>query len=106
MELQRGHNTINSSRSNDTQLSFNNNINNSIIVKAQHIQKEREAFETLYEISRVLNTGLDRETLSILIELIEQGVNPEALAVVVKELRSEINQNKSKNTGGLFSSKK
>ena len=37
--------------------------------------------------SRLLNTGLDRETLSILVTLCESGVNPEALAVVVKELR-------------------
>ena len=39
--------------------------------------------------SRLLNTGLDRETLSILVTLCESGVNPEALAVVVKELRKE-----------------
>ena len=30
-----------------------------------------------------------RETLSILIALVENGVNPEALAAVVKELRRE-----------------
>jgi len=41
----------------------------------------------VYEISRLLNTGLDRQTLSILISLCEAGVNPEALAAVVKELR-------------------
>ena len=35
------------------------------------------------------NTGLDRESLSILIGLCECGVNPEALAHVVKELRRE-----------------
>jgi len=39
--------------------------------------------------SRILNTGLDRETLAILISLCECGVNPEALAAVVKELRRE-----------------
>jgi mitotic-spindle organizing protein 1 len=32
---------------------------------------------------------LSRETLSILIGLLENGVNPEALAAVVKELRRE-----------------
>ena len=30
-----------------------------------------------YEMSRLLNTGLDREQLSILISLCENGVNPE-----------------------------
>ena len=43
----------------------------------------------LHEISTILDTGLDRKTLSLLLELIESGVNPEALAAVVKELRRE-----------------
>jgi mitotic-spindle organizing protein 1 len=43
----------------------------------------------LFDISRLLQTGLDRETLSILVDLTESGVNPEALATVVKELRRE-----------------
>ena len=43
----------------------------------------------LYEISLLLNCGLDRQTLSILVSLCENGVNPEALANVVKELKQE-----------------
>ena len=43
----------------------------------------------LFEISNILNTGLDRETLAILVNLCESGVHPEALAAVVKELRRE-----------------
>lgn len=42
----------------------------------------------LYEMSTLLNTGLDRETLAICVSLLESGVNPEALALVVKDLRS------------------
>ncbi|CAM9635859.1 unnamed protein product [Ascophyllum nodosum] len=49
----------------------------------------RSSIDVLHEISIILDTGLDRKTLSILVELIESGVNPEALAVVVKELRRE-----------------
>ena len=41
------------------------------------------------EISDLLNTGLDEETLQICVQLLEAGVNPEALAAVVKELRKE-----------------
>ncbi|GLD94234.1 hypothetical protein PINS_up002845 [Pythium insidiosum] len=48
-----------------------------------------QALETAYELSRLLNTGLDRETLCILVELIEQGVHPEALAAVVRDLRKD-----------------
>ena len=46
-------------------------------------------YAVAHEISRLLDTGLDKETLSILIALVETGVNPEALAHVVKELRRE-----------------
>uniref|UniRef100_A0A8P0TTE9 Mitotic spindle organizing protein 1 n=1 Tax=Canis lupus familiaris TaxID=9615 RepID=A0A8P0TTE9_CANLF len=48
----------------------------------------RRALESvLLEISRILNTGLDMETLSICVRLCEQGINPEALSSVIKELR-------------------
>ncbi|ESO06264.1 hypothetical protein HELRODRAFT_138770, partial [Helobdella robusta] len=44
----------------------------------------------LLEISNLLNTGLDAETLSICVRLCEAGVNAEALALVVQELRREV----------------
>ena len=43
----------------------------------------------LHEISGLLNTGLDRNSLSILVQLCEMGVNPGALVHVVQELRRE-----------------
>ena len=43
----------------------------------------------LHEMSLILNCGLDQRTLTILAGLIENGVNPEALAEVVKELKRE-----------------
>lgn len=43
----------------------------------------------LMEMSRVLNTGLDAEALRLCVALLDQGVNPEALATVVRELRRE-----------------
>ena len=68
----------------------------------------RETFQTLHEISRLLNTGdttgdddadgdtyddvdpgLDMETLAICVRLCEQGANPEALAIIIRELRRE-----------------
>ena len=42
------------------------------------------------DISNLLNTGLDDETLRICVQLLEAGVNPEALANVVQELRREV----------------
>lgn len=43
----------------------------------------------MFEMSQILNCGIDQRTLSILVSLIENGVNPEALAAVVKELKRE-----------------
>lgn len=34
----------------------------------------------VYEMSNILNTGLDKQSLAILVNLCEAGVNPEALA--------------------------
>lgn len=42
--------------------------------------------DILLEISRILNTGLDMEMLSICVRLCEQGYNPEALSSVIKKL--------------------
>ncbi|XP_006882414.1 PREDICTED: mitotic-spindle organizing protein 1-like [Elephantulus edwardii] len=47
----------------------------------------RETMDILLEISRIFNMGLDMETLSICVRLCEQGINPEALSLVIKELR-------------------
>ncbi|KAI7816396.1 mitotic-spindle organizing protein 1 [Gamsiella multidivaricata] len=52
-------------------------------------QEARQAMDILAEMSSILNTGLDREMLSICVSLCESGVNPEALAAVIKELRRE-----------------
>jgi mitotic-spindle organizing protein 1 len=48
-----------------------------------------QTLDLLHELSKLLNTGLDRETLEVLVALCENGANPEALAMVVKELRRE-----------------
>jgi mitotic-spindle organizing protein 1 len=39
--------------------------------------------------SQVLGCGIDRKSMLILIQLLEAGVNPEALAAVVKEMKRE-----------------
>ena len=49
----------------------------------------KETLEILHEMSQILNCGLDQRTLSILASLVENGVNPEALSAVVKELKRE-----------------
>jgi len=47
----------------------------------------RETFQVLLELSKLLNTGLDAETLAICVRLCENGVKPEALALVINQAR-------------------
>jgi len=49
----------------------------------------KETMDLIYGISNILGCNLDRETLSTVVALIQAGVNPEALAAAVKELRRE-----------------
>ncbi|KAF5204376.1 Mitotic-spindle organizing protein 1b [Thalictrum thalictroides] len=49
----------------------------------------RESLDLALHMSNILDTGLDRHTLSLLIALSDVGLNPEALAALVKELRKE-----------------
>ncbi|TGJ86775.1 hypothetical protein E0Z10_g1966 [Xylaria hypoxylon] len=49
----------------------------------------RQAVDILHDISTILNCHLDRRTLSVCISMVENGVNPEALANVVQYLRKE-----------------
>lgn len=49
----------------------------------------KETIDILSEVATLLNTGLDRETLSLCVSLCERGVNPEALAEVIKDLRKQ-----------------
>ncbi|OMP86344.1 Mitotic-spindle organizing protein 1 [Diplodia seriata] len=44
-------------------------------------QAAREVIDILHEIATLLNTNLNRTQLSFCVSLIENGVNPEALAV-------------------------
>lgn len=49
----------------------------------------RDSLDLVFHMSNILETGLDRHTISVLIALCEMGLNPESLAAVVKELRRE-----------------
>ncbi|KAJ9159739.1 hypothetical protein P3X46_025218 [Hevea brasiliensis] len=49
----------------------------------------RESLDLAFHMSNILDTGLDRHMLSVLIALCDLGLNPEALAAVVKELGRE-----------------
>lgn len=48
--------------------------------------------DILLEISKILDANLDAETLSVCIQLCELGINPEALATVIKEIQTQASQ--------------
>lgn len=58
------------------------------------------ALSVLYEVSRILNTGLDKTSLQILLQLLDHGVHPEALANVVLELDRELREVREKERAG------
>ncbi|KAL4225205.1 Mitotic-spindle organizing protein 1 [Mactra antiquata] len=57
--------------------------------KSQRASSAKQTMDGIMEISKILNTGLDMETLASVVRLCESGVNPEALAHVFNELRKE-----------------
>ncbi|GBE86554.1 mitotic-spindle organizing gamma-tubulin ring associated-domain-containing protein [Sparassis latifolia] len=57
--------------------------------ESDRISAAQQTLDTLHDISQLLNTQLDKETLATCVGMIESGVNPEALAAVIQELRRE-----------------
>ncbi|KAF7120779.1 hypothetical protein RHSIM_Rhsim13G0121200 [Rhododendron simsii] len=66
-----------------------NQLLKSFLMDPQAARTTRESLDLAFHMSNILDTGLDRHTLSVLIALCDMGLNPEALAAVVKELRRE-----------------
>lgn len=54
------------------------------------IQQSQEVRSSIQNISHLLNTGLSPETLDICIQLCEAGINPQALADIIQQIRNEI----------------
>ncbi|KAJ2939011.1 hypothetical protein O0L34_g18988 [Tuta absoluta] len=87
-------------------LNYTSNDNNQLVITSTKIMtseknaqlgQAREAFQMLYQISQLLGTGLDAETLTTCIKLCELGVDPEVLAHVIKEIR-KIGDSNTQNT--------
>lgn len=60
------------------------------------INQSQELRTYLKNISKMLNTQLTDEQLEICIQMCESGVNPEALAEIVKQIREQVAQLKEK----------
>lgn len=51
--------------------------------------QQKETFRILKEMSDILNTGLDTQSLGLCLRLCEQGVNPVALANFIRDSRQQ-----------------
>ncbi|KZV71537.1 hypothetical protein PENSPDRAFT_548991, partial [Peniophora sp. CONT] len=58
-------------------------------MSSDRMSSGQQTLDILYDMSQLLGTQLDRETLATCVGMIESGVNPEALAAVILELRRE-----------------
>ena len=80
-------------KNDDDNFNRKNNENNSFAddyiddrISSRSAQKH---LEITHEISKILECDLDRETLAVCISMLQNGVEPESLALVVKELKRE-----------------
>ncbi|KAL3183076.1 hypothetical protein MRX96_006859 [Rhipicephalus microplus] len=55
--------------------------------------------------SQLLNTGLDAQSLGLCVKLCESGVNPEALACLIKEVRAQTASNDPTSVFSLMAAK-
>lgn len=64
-------------------------------VANMQFSEAREVFQILLELSGLLCTGLTPDQLTMCIRLCAAGVNPEALAVIVRELQKEASKSEN-----------
>ncbi|XP_014246271.1 mitotic-spindle organizing protein 1-like [Cimex lectularius] len=63
------------------------------------VSSAKVGFNALYEISQLLNCGLDRQSLAICSRLCQDGVQPEALANIIIMMRNQAEEYRSKQDG-------
>jgi mitotic-spindle organizing protein 1 len=52
------------------------------------VEDSRQVIDIMHQINEVLECGLDRTSIALMIGLCETGANPEAVACVLRELRT------------------
>lgn len=63
--------------------------NSSTATSINPVKNAREQIDNLHQLSALLGAGLDKQSLGICVSLLESGVNPEALACIMKEIKKE-----------------
>jgi mitotic-spindle organizing protein 1 len=47
----------------------------------------KETLDQIYQISNFLKCNLDKNTLAIMVSLVEEGIRPEQVAMIVAEIK-------------------
>lgn len=63
----------------------------------------QESLDLAIQMANILETGLDRRTLSILVALCERGLNLEVLAAIVEALRRDVSPSENQHLDKAFS---
>lgn len=66
------------------------------------LEKRGAEVDAIYELSKIVDAGLDRKVIELIMELIEFGVNPESLADSKFEHNNLFTNNKQTNNGRLI----
>lgn len=60
-----------------------------MVKETQSDQDSQEVLEQLFQLSQILNCGIDKKTLAIISNMVEAGISPVAIANIVKEIWDE-----------------
>ncbi|XP_020578750.1 mitotic-spindle organizing protein 1-like [Phalaenopsis equestris] len=69
-----------------------------VLMKSAGGQNPNDTLDLAFQISNVLDCGLDRHTLSLIIALLDRGINPEPLSALIRELSSSASQSQTSNS--------
>jgi len=55
------------------------------------LENRGDEVDAIYKLSTLLQTGLNKRTVALLIQLIENGYDPEALGDIINQIKNEHN---------------
>ena len=60
------------------------------------LENRGEEIDSLHKLSTLLQTGLNKRTIALLIQLIENGYDPESLGDIINQIKNEHNNTDDK----------
>jgi len=50
-------------------------------------RKQEQELDSLFELSNIVNSGLDKKVISIITDLLEMNIDPNSIVSILEELR-------------------